>query len=48
MTSLAHLWWHLMDVHGLDVGQTHGDPELMHAWAHAFGPLGHTHAEAES
>ena len=43
----ADLWWHLMDEHGLDVGQIHGDPQLMHAAAHAFGHGGHTHEASE-
>ena len=43
----SDLWWHLMDEHGLDAGGIHGDPELMHAAAHAFGLAGHTHEEAK-
>lgn len=42
----ADLWWHLMERHGLDVGQVHGDPELMHAAVHipGFGIADHEHA----
>ena len=43
MSEQTHLWWHLIEHHGCSPQQTHGDPELMHAAAHAFGISDHDH-----